>query len=179
MGHKELLAALNTLKVQTGSLACLGCGYEHGCSVHGCAILREAVEQLKGRHPDDGEPLVLEQLREMVDKPAYLYIYDTALDSGWEIIKAVTKDKIIFRGWNTVYVSISSLGKCFDLYAYPPDHLDREAWEPCWMCSISSGEPAKHLILPETCNGEAKYCPECGRPITPEAWAELEKRLRG
>lgn len=24
-----------------------------------------------------------------------------------------------------------------------------------------------------------KFCPECGRPLTDEAWAELEKRLRG
>lgn len=56
---------------------------------------------------------------------------------------------------------------------------EREEWKPCWLCSISSGEPAKHLILPETCNNEAKYCPECGRPLTEEAWAELEKRLRG
>ena len=43
MGHKELLAALKQLKVETGSLACLGCGYEHNCGGHGCAILREAV----------------------------------------------------------------------------------------------------------------------------------------
>lgn len=43
MGHKELLAALNHLKVETGSLACLGCGYEHNCGGHGCALLREAV----------------------------------------------------------------------------------------------------------------------------------------
>lgn len=83
------------------------------------------------------EPLTLDQLREMVDKPAYLYIYDTALDSGWEIIKAVTKDKIIFRGWNTVYVPISSLGKCFDLYAYQPAQIDRETWESCPCCDAA------------------------------------------
>lgn len=42
----ELIQALNRLKVQTGSLACLGCGHEHNCSTKGCRILREAVEQL-------------------------------------------------------------------------------------------------------------------------------------
>lgn len=42
----ELIQALNRLKVQTGSLACLGCGYEHNCTTKGCRILREAVEQL-------------------------------------------------------------------------------------------------------------------------------------
>lgn len=87
MGHKELLAALNTLKVQTGSLACLGCGYEHGCSVHGCAILREAVEQLKGRHPDDGEPLALEQLRGMRGKWVWIESPDRNLTvSGWAYV---------------------------------------------------------------------------------------------
>lgn len=43
----ELIQALNRLKVQTGSLACLGCGYEHNCTTKGCRILREAVEQLE------------------------------------------------------------------------------------------------------------------------------------
>ena len=38
-----MIAALRRLKVQTGSLACLGCGREHNCGIHGCAILREAI----------------------------------------------------------------------------------------------------------------------------------------
>ena len=44
----ELIGALNRLKVQTGSLACLGCGYEHNCSTQGCRLIREAVEKLCG-----------------------------------------------------------------------------------------------------------------------------------
>ena len=43
----ELLKALARLRVETGSLACLGCGYEHNCSVHGCQLLREAAAQLE------------------------------------------------------------------------------------------------------------------------------------
>lgn len=43
MEHQKLLAALKQLKVQTGGLACMGCGYEHDCGIHGCAIIREAV----------------------------------------------------------------------------------------------------------------------------------------
>lgn len=46
MINEELIQALARLKVQTGSLACLGCGYEHTCTTKGCRILREAVEQL-------------------------------------------------------------------------------------------------------------------------------------
>lgn len=47
MNDKELLAALGRLKVETGSLACMGCGYERSCGVHGCAVLRAAEERLR------------------------------------------------------------------------------------------------------------------------------------
>lgn len=44
--YTKTLEALNCLKVETGSLACLGCGYEHHCSTNGCAILRDAERHL-------------------------------------------------------------------------------------------------------------------------------------
>ena len=47
MTDKELIAALRRLKVQAGSIACLGCGYEHSCSVHGCRIMRVAADRLE------------------------------------------------------------------------------------------------------------------------------------
>ncbi len=47
MTYETLLTRLRGLRVETGSLPCLGCGYEHGCSIHGCAILREAVETME------------------------------------------------------------------------------------------------------------------------------------
>ena len=47
MRRNELIQALRQLKVQTGSLACLGCGHEHNCSIKGCAIIRSAVEALE------------------------------------------------------------------------------------------------------------------------------------
>lgn len=47
MRDEDLLAALRRLKVETGSIVCLGCGYEHNCSVHGCRIMRVAAERLE------------------------------------------------------------------------------------------------------------------------------------
>ena len=47
MKIENLIAALRRLKVQTGSLACLVCGLEHDCGVHGCRILREAAAELE------------------------------------------------------------------------------------------------------------------------------------
>lgn len=195
-----------------GELAGIGISnissYENGkipCLYNAIAIadaLRVSLDDLIGRVVMDcptltppNEPLTLEQIREMVGKPAYLYIYDTALDSGWHIIKTVTKDKIIFRGWDTVYVPISSIGKCFDLYAYPPAHIDREAWEPCGRCeekdcsNCAYGDDPEGRSHCKNCEGESwwrsewtpyyDFCPWCGRPMTEHAWAELEKRVRG
>lgn len=34
----ELIKALQRLKVETESIACLGCGHEHNCGIHGCAF---------------------------------------------------------------------------------------------------------------------------------------------
>lgn len=95
--------------------------------------------------------------------------------------------------------------------AYPPAHIDREAWEkPCNMCGGKTtlyqhtnttklfmntfGNAATLVTECTACPPYAdccmkdisansafkiNFCPECGRPLTEEAWAELEKRLRG
>lgn len=47
MDTEKLLKELARLKVETGSLACFGCGHEHNCSVHGCAIIRQAEDALR------------------------------------------------------------------------------------------------------------------------------------
>lgn len=46
MEINELVTALRRMQVETGSLVCLGCGYEHGCSARGCALLREAADRI-------------------------------------------------------------------------------------------------------------------------------------
>lgn len=100
MDFSATLAALRRLRVETGSLVCFGCGHEHNCSTHGCAILRNAVEHMEAalsnydslsalvhrletelkseilsaaelRARLANEPLTLEQLREM-DEPVWV-----------------------------------------------------------------------------------------------------------
>ena len=46
MRDQELVNALRRLKVETGSLACLGGGHEHTCGVSGCAVMREAADRI-------------------------------------------------------------------------------------------------------------------------------------
>ena len=46
MTTDELIKALERMKPETvsRSFCCLGCGHEHSCGVHGCAIIREAIK---------------------------------------------------------------------------------------------------------------------------------------
>lgn len=44
---KSLIEALRRLAVQTGPIACFGCGYEHNYGIHGCALVRAAIERLE------------------------------------------------------------------------------------------------------------------------------------
>lgn len=123
MERKQLLDALRRMQVETGSLVCLGCGHEHNCGVHGCAIIREAVAQLEAMGPAAGKPMTLEQ-----------------------------------HSANGI--------------ASPSAHIDREKWKTCYTCRLI--ERAK-----ETWGRKYKICPNCGRPMTEDAWAEYEKMLRG
>lgn len=73
-------------------------------------------------------------------------------------------------------------------YAYPASRIGREKWEPCDVCSN-----AKHIVglalaimddgsdhrVDTKMNCEYSFCPNCGRPLTDEAWAELERRVCG
>ena len=47
MKAEQIVTALKGLKVQTGSLACMGCGQEHNCGIHGCAIILAAIQELE------------------------------------------------------------------------------------------------------------------------------------
>lgn len=68
--------------------------------------------------------------------------------------------------------------------APPPAHIDRSEWTAEWIY------PENEWNLPRCskcgCNSKDatyghknNFCPKCGRAMTPEAWAELERRLRG
>ena len=46
MKTNELIKALRRMQIQTGGLMCMGCGHEHNCGIHGCAVIREAADML-------------------------------------------------------------------------------------------------------------------------------------
>lgn len=96
--RKDVIAALRRLRVQTGSLACLGCGYEQSCGTRGCAILRAVADLLERDGAELAQPnwpLTSEDLKEMVQeagKPVVVWTVNLEddgsldLDSGeWEM----------------------------------------------------------------------------------------------
>lgn len=53
-----------------------------------------------------------------------------------------------------------------------PAKLDRSRWDGCWSCN---NQKVRNLGLR---HGQ-EYCPCCGKPLTGQAWAELERRIGG
>lgn len=133
-----------------------------------------------------GDPLTLEQLREMDGQPVYL-----PQTNCWAL---VTKNPFVplftfpdGEQCNAVewYKTVGPA------YTYSPAHIDREAfcgsWEgeadgyangelvyDVWRCSSCGHveETDDPDLLPD-------FCPDCGLAMTEKAWAILEKRLRG
>ena len=73
MEIEELCRALRRMKVETGSLLCLDCGYEHGCTVHGCALIREAADNLEQLNDFERSQCakLLARIGELEEKPRW------------------------------------------------------------------------------------------------------------
>lgn len=143
------------------------------------------------------KPLTVEQLRGMDGKPAYWPDDESCGiisvdDSGrWAGIP-------FFRGRkNGVNFEFDIVSRGMEVYAYPQARINREAWEPCeWCCGKENGRKAlcfdgagdsvtieidenAAAIESDSFGFIVNFCPKCGRPLTDEAWAELERRFCG
>lgn len=156
------------------------------------AALEFALTALRSM-PEAGEPLSLEQLREMDGQPVWCedverWAIVSVSDAGkWKGVPFALFEKNGGRfEWNVEDRELS-------LYFYPPAHIDRETWTAKWI-EDGDCEHKPHRIRDvkkwrkykcSKCGYKAgrsnsrNYCPSCGRAMTPEAWAELERRLRG
>lgn len=46
MENFVIIDALKRMRVETGSLVCLGCGHEHNCGIKGCAVINAAINEI-------------------------------------------------------------------------------------------------------------------------------------
>ena len=142
------------------------------------------------------QPLTLEQLREMDGKPVWVDFTGSSFErpAGWFILRSIENGEAYLVGKTSVYKALEYYGKVWRAYAYPLARIDREAWEPCretcrntcMTCDHNADEVFGDADYCKDCHRYSKwessvrkFCEHCGRPKTPEAWDELEKRLRG
>lgn len=138
-------------------------------------------------------PLTLEQLREMYGKPVYLITKYKG--KFWGIVNknsVYSGERVYFFDDDGFYYEDT-----WTAYACEPIHIDREVWKPCEFCGYVE-YPDKNYYpksgyvfyagfykqydvddFHEEETDNVKFCPNCGRPLTEEAWNELEKRLNG
>lgn len=92
----EIIERLRDMAVNTMGLACLGCGFEHGCSVHGCALLKEVAQILidlqwrdaETELPPEGELVIAVVSGRPAEHIELVEAYQTArvyADEGWII----------------------------------------------------------------------------------------------
>ena len=135
-------------------------------------------------------PLTLEQLREKVGQPVVIkYSYGgpytfVIVDVRYVPHLGADKIRLVFPD-GYITVNERDYGTYFTTYAYPPAHIDREAWEPCRVCGqyevlgFRGWRRKENILKPPDGSGGCMYCPHCGRPRNDKAWDQLEQRLRG
>ena len=124
MDYQELLSALRCQKVMD-NLRCLGCGYAHNCSVHGCVINRAAADLIERlaeenevlRNPPN-EPLTLEELREMDGEPLWVKFPKCPEASGWMLVDV--KRESLYSGILGC-CSFENLGRTWRAYRRRPE----------------------------------------------------------
>lgn len=152
-----------------------------------CASRRAAMEEacriaVKAMRRQSDEPLTPEQLMGMDGQPIWIeHDADPKYNHVWMIWNNEIGTRHNLAGYNIFWRA----------YAYQHAHIDREAWKPCGECerkicdNCRYSEYLSYLEPCKSCENASKwkpmqnFCRECGRPMTEEAWAELEKRLRG
>lgn len=141
------------------------------------------------------KPLTLEQLRAMRENteiigPSVLISWNGVMVYG--VLDEHDEDGLCAVVGVGVWLKEKEYGKTWLAYAQQPAHIDREKWGPCDFCCRE--------MTCETCNtalshcgycrmtreGKSEwknigtlFCRWCGRPLTEEAWEELERRVLG
>lgn len=57
--------------------------------------------------------------------------------------------------------------------------LDKSRWKGCEWCRQFGSIPLRGFTPHGCTSTTVKYCPCCSKPLTEDAWAELERRIGG
>lgn len=127
-----------------------------------------------------GQPLTLDQLCKIEGKKVLIY----RMKSTEPLEPGTVKFNGDVLGDNGTLAYHELYLLTWVAFSYPTAHIDREAWTGC-TCNTKGKSCCTCVSLRcHHCVGESeykrgKYCSACGRPLTEEAWAELEQRVMG
>ena len=99
MKTDEIVKVLRRLKVETGSLACMGCGYEHNCGVHGCRIMRECGEQIE--RLTDRCARYAEEIAVLQERTRWIPVTERLPDVGVDILAYYRDQHINMGSWGS------------------------------------------------------------------------------
>ena len=124
-----------------------------------------------------GQPLTMEQLRGMDGQEIKIVVIEENITLSGKVLEK----REFVSGEDRCKYMFSSFGETWIAYAYPPAHIDREAWTSEWINSIPALGAGDLETRCKSCGNlvlfETDFCPYCGKAMTEEAWAELEKRM--
>lgn len=127
--RRELARRLRQMAVTTGDLSCLGCGYERGCSIHGCAVLRRASD-LIAPEVDINRPIPLEELRSAAaERPVLVFVL--CVDEDGQLVNPEWGEWEMFYGdefvGNGAYDIAANYGRTFVAFWDEPGRCNHEA----------------------------------------------------
>lgn len=158
----------------------------HGIGEYPHSRLGEALEMAVAalRTTTVSGPLTLEQLKSMRNQVVFVDITVKEfsricdLKSQFGIVRPEENKIHLFNGRSLYFTSRGS----WTAYAYPTARIDREAWTAEWKRQYKSGTSAGPGYVCSACDmwheRPSWFCPACGRAMTPESMAWLEKRLQ-
>ena len=132
--------------------------------------------------PQPGKPLTLNQLRKMDGQPVWCedverWALVSVSDAGkWKGVPFAlfVRDGGRFE-WDIEDRNLS-------LYSYSPEQVGRERWSGCLICRGTKymyGDAVSGYGTREVRGGVVfHYCPMCGRPLSHEAWDEMDRMLK-
>lgn len=157
----EFERQLRTLAIERRPEACLGCGFEHGCSVHGCAVIHAAAERLAAYEETRLEP---EDMKKAFNEDATLKLTGQALgmspDRLRELAQAEKEGRLVV------------LSEPMKPMVYKPN--DTDVYCPSCGESLSGGWPLSDADdLRKLCQ-----CPNCGQSIDDTRCEAAEAALK-
>ena len=85
--------------------------------------------------------------------------------SKWKPCEFCNGKTVLYQYTNSTKLFVNTFGGAATLVT---ECNDCPPYADCCMKDISANSAFR-----------IKFCPECGRPLSEEAWAELERRVRG